>query len=578
MGRGEKVYRYLYAAMYLSAFVRIGLLSSVIGLCIINLSDKTTTNQKQYVAVLRHKDALLCPIGANAMVLFHRWHIAKFERPNFATRKDWYGDYLFPGFGGDATKPINPATVGKYINDTFVAVKMMTNTCVHHFWRYYGAALLAQMGVCLTIIELLGGWNQSEFRKVYAINIKPDAGLVGAAGFEAGDIKAYDIKRDAVAPPLELQQLIFPWVDDELEAASARVAASTPANVDTAAVAFLRVLLFFRIVLLQDMAMLHAEYSTRAPIFRHAVFQSPEFLAFKDRVVESVTAADSDASRLAVLASSRQAESNALSGTLAALLAGQAAAAAAVAALTTNLAGFRAEAAASTASLEGRLAIAASAASAGAAAASAAAAAAANVAAALGGSGGGAASASAVAAAAAAASAALSLGFDGGDGTLPLSLASHAQQPPPLALPPPPPQVAVSTRPFVSFEALATVARLYGEWNDGIGGGVALRVHDSATTAQRKAVAEAAQMKPGVSFRMRCSDCFTHTCTQTFKTDLGKRRKIVKEVESHGGGAAGVAVVEQQRLKLAPPTLAKLFSTLSQRDSKRKAEPEADAA
>ena len=136
MGRGEKVYRFMLAAMYLASFARVGQ-SIVWGLCIVSLSDKTTTNQRQYVAVLQHKEALLCPILAIAMALFMRWQIDGFSRPDFSSRQTWYGDYLFPGFGGNANVPINPATMSEYIKTTFKAVKLFTNTCVHHFYRYY---------------------------------------------------------------------------------------------------------------------------------------------------------------------------------------------------------------------------------------------------------------------------------------------------------------------------------------------------------------------------------------------------------------------------------------------------------
>lgn len=68
MGRGEKVYGWLLAGMYLAPFERVGQ-GNVGGLCIIHLSDKTTTNQRQYSAMLRHRDPLLCPIGSLAQFM-----------------------------------------------------------------------------------------------------------------------------------------------------------------------------------------------------------------------------------------------------------------------------------------------------------------------------------------------------------------------------------------------------------------------------------------------------------------------------------------------------------------------------
>jgi hypothetical protein len=63
-----------------------------------------------------------------------------------------------------------------------------------------------------------------------------------------------------------------------------------------------------------------------------------------------------------------------------------------------------------------------------------------------------------------------------------------------------------------------------------------------------------------------------HTRSQTLKSDLGKRRKIVQEVMNRGGAdeAAGIAAVEAHRMALKPPTLAKLYDTLSKRDGKKR--------
>ena len=495
MGRGEKVYRYQLAAMYLATLARIGL-TSVLALCIVNLSDKTTTNQRQYVSVLQHKDALLCPILAIAMALFQRWEVAGFNRPDFSSRAAWYPDFLFPGFGPTANVAINPATVGSYIKETFTAVQMTTKTCMHHFFRYFGAALLSAFGVALSTIELLGGWNQTVFTQVYVLNMKPRDGLVAAAGFDADDIKNYNIPRSAVVPPPELAALIFPWADAELQAARARVVASSPADVDTAAVKFLEVVVYFRSVLLQGMAVLWGEYKDTCALFRHAAFQSAAFLEFKDTVVASVAAATSDAGRLAAAAVSRQAETAALAGAIGGVQAGQQALATQLNTLAAEIAAGHAAAAAREAAAQSRFAAVAGAAAASAAAAAAAAAASANLLHAVGQPGGAAAMASANAQAAAAV-AASAVGQAGG-GTPLLTLAPHTAppQPQPPTRPQQPPTRTL--RPMLSLEALATVAKLVEEWNCGLNGRTALCVHDKAITEERKAVAEAAVMKPGV--------------------------------------------------------------------------------
>jgi hypothetical protein len=46
--------------------------------------------RKQFMGAIRHKDPLLCTMGAFAQYFFHRWHCTRERPPNLASRNTWY--------------------------------------------------------------------------------------------------------------------------------------------------------------------------------------------------------------------------------------------------------------------------------------------------------------------------------------------------------------------------------------------------------------------------------------------------------------------------------------------------------
>lgn len=55
--------------------------------------SKSKTNQtgsKYYMGAMRHKDPMLCTMGALAQYLVWRWHMSGEPAPTFRNRPDWY--------------------------------------------------------------------------------------------------------------------------------------------------------------------------------------------------------------------------------------------------------------------------------------------------------------------------------------------------------------------------------------------------------------------------------------------------------------------------------------------------------
>jgi hypothetical protein len=62
--------------------------------------------------------------------------------------------------------------------------------------------------VPLPVIKHFGRWAMEEFEGVYAYHIKPKAGLVAAAGFDANRPELYRVPRSEVEAPAELASLV----------------------------------------------------------------------------------------------------------------------------------------------------------------------------------------------------------------------------------------------------------------------------------------------------------------------------------------------------------------------------------
>jgi hypothetical protein len=107
------------------------------------------------------------------------------------------------------------------------------------------------------------------------------------AGFDARGGE-YFLGRAAESPPQQLQLLIWPWIEAwearfRRRAGHNNWAAGGLDNTDTAEQGFLQLLRHLRIVLLQDLAVLQPQY-LELPLFRHPVFQHPEWAPFAHSV------------------------------------------------------------------------------------------------------------------------------------------------------------------------------------------------------------------------------------------------------------------------------------------------------
>jgi hypothetical protein len=145
-------------------------------------------------------------------------------------------------------------------------------------WTHLGRKAGCQLGEALDVpdaqIRRLGHWDTSRMSTHYSSGIARQAArMLAGHGSEVGN---YYLSRESMDPPEDLRRQIFPRIEESLE----YVCHQSEEQQDLAAQAYLKVLDWFRTVLLQDAVELRRFYPS-SPLWSHAPFNTPQFRAFE---------------------------------------------------------------------------------------------------------------------------------------------------------------------------------------------------------------------------------------------------------------------------------------------------------
>ncbi|TFY74110.1 hypothetical protein EWM64_g9902, partial [Hericium alpestre] len=272
-------------------------LSQVLGV----YSDNAKHNQQGHVdefGMVRHRIVELCSIGATVLLFWAHFHVLKRPPPDFAPdfmdknfgqfgRRDWYSCHLF--YGTKVNKGMsydNHYSRIKKIHQANVISLMK----VTHASRHFGAQNARNHGASMNSVKALGRWSDSgSYRACYDRTFPLDA-LLASAMFNGCDPSSYFLARDTLDPPQDLLLCVFPWVEEQESALLTHQAAHHFAS-DIALYQFLRVLKWFRWVLLQDAAVLFCQYPW-LPFFRHAPFDGTQFHEYAKGASDAIAAAE----------------------------------------------------------------------------------------------------------------------------------------------------------------------------------------------------------------------------------------------------------------------------------------------
>ena len=204
--------------------------------------------------------------------LFLRLHVAHEPWPDFSDMLRWQEIKLFRG-------RINPTAKLSYLAQNLAIKTAFLNHRINlKSWTHLGRKAGCQLGEALDVpdaqIRRLGHWDTSRMARHYSSGIARQAArMLAGHGSGAGN---YYLPRESVNPPESLRRQIFPRIEEALEYVSSR----SDDEQDLAAQAFLRVLDWFRTILLQDAVELRQCYPD-SPLWSHAPFNTPEFHTFQ---------------------------------------------------------------------------------------------------------------------------------------------------------------------------------------------------------------------------------------------------------------------------------------------------------
>ncbi|TFY83866.1 hypothetical protein EWM64_g142 [Hericium alpestre] len=281
----------------LLGFFALSNVSQVLGV----YSDNAKHNQQGRVdefGMIRHRIVELCPIGATALLFWAHFHVLECPPPDFAPdftdknfgqfgRRDWYSCHLF--YGTEVNKAMSYDNHYDRIKRIHEAC-MISLTKVTHATRHFGAQNARNHGASVNGAKAMGGWSDSgSYRACYDRTFPLDA-LLASAMFNGRDPSSYFLARDTLDPPQDLLLCTFPWVEEQESALLARQSAHRSAA-DIALYQFLRVLKWFRRVLLQDAAVLFCRYPS-LPMFGYVPFNGARFQEYAKGASDAIAAAE----------------------------------------------------------------------------------------------------------------------------------------------------------------------------------------------------------------------------------------------------------------------------------------------
>jgi len=231
---------------------------------------------------MRSKDVRNCSVGAFGFYLLMRFTLTgEMENPpDFTINSNWFDiKLLVDVYATNYCEEMSSDPYSKWMAKLFKQLGIVSNHLIH-IGRVLGAAELELLENDEAGTKTLGNWCPDTQGKFYSTKL-PLSTMRMAAGFSEA-AGTFWCPRSAVIPPMELQNMVFPWVEASLE----RVKASSLSNHSRTtslptALAFLECMQELSIIVLQDAAAILALHPERAPhpLFTHIdLFRDPMFL------------------------------------------------------------------------------------------------------------------------------------------------------------------------------------------------------------------------------------------------------------------------------------------------------------
>ena len=236
------------------------------------------TGKARYVFAKRHKKVALCVVSSLAFYLLHRFTNNEDVGVFMSDSANWQDIRVAPG--NDRMKDLDYKSQHTPTKMAFRSAGIHSKK-ITHAGRKSGAMTCELNGVEQEQIKRLGNWN-SDVLNVSYLSPLPEKAVHVMAGFSTSE--PYKLTREALAPPSELCQQIFPWLEDIKNKMSSGAIENTLNRV-----CFVRLMTWLRVVIIQDAVELQDMFP-EADVFQLPVFKSQEFLMFKQQLKSRMAA------------------------------------------------------------------------------------------------------------------------------------------------------------------------------------------------------------------------------------------------------------------------------------------------
>ncbi|KAE8262475.1 hypothetical protein A4X09_0g7453, partial [Tilletia walkeri] len=280
MGRSEDLRNAKLSSLYLHSSRPQASKAVVVS---IKHSKTNTEARREFGIAARHKNEDVCPIGAMVFYFFDRFHVKKESFPDFSSRAAWYDIQLL--VDEDERGGVTWSDQAKILRKAFEELNISSSKLTHTM-RGAAARHAHEAGCSESSIRIHGRWTASGDqlieRYLTGIAVQPVRALSGFS-ISGGD---HYLPRTLLDPPNDLARKLWPQVDEAETAVRARQAAG--GEKDEAALAFLEMMRWLRLVLLQDAALLSTTYPS-LPIWSMEPFTSTEFHAFRSALTTTIS-------------------------------------------------------------------------------------------------------------------------------------------------------------------------------------------------------------------------------------------------------------------------------------------------
>ncbi|KAI3655070.1 hypothetical protein MP228_000450 [Amoeboaphelidium protococcarum] len=252
---------------------------------LINNGKTNYVNRQEYAQMTRASNVNICPVSSLAVYLFYRFNVSQCLFPDLSIPEEWFQHKIFPSSFRQPESELS-YNAHRDMMKKVISLSGISASKVTHLTRKCAVNSAQAQEIDSGRLAAQGRWSSDALSKCY-MSVQWD-NLVKLAGFSRKSL--YVIHRASITPSQELQMLIYPQLNSYLHLLEDN-------NQTLTTKLFIKTMLYLRIVLLQDAALLMESYPYLS-LWNEPVFQTDQFRQFSQQVKAACLDAELSGSEL----------------------------------------------------------------------------------------------------------------------------------------------------------------------------------------------------------------------------------------------------------------------------------------